>query len=45
MGFNDWSPKHKRAEIRYEIHSEHWRKGYVNLKFTIWYRHKKKLKQ
>lgn len=29
MGFNTWSPKHKRAEIGYEIHPEHWRKGYT----------------
>jgi ribosomal-protein-alanine N-acetyltransferase len=29
IGFNAWSPKHKRAEIGYEIHPEHWRKGYT----------------
>jgi [ribosomal protein S5]-alanine N-acetyltransferase len=29
IGFNVWSPKHKRAEIGYEIHPEHWRKGYT----------------
>ncbi|MEK3856177.1 GNAT family N-acetyltransferase [Cytobacillus sp. FSL H8-0458] len=29
MGFNAWSPKNKRAEIGYEIHPEHWRKGYT----------------
>lgn len=29
VGFNAWSPKHKRAEIGYEIHPEHWRKGYT----------------
>lgn len=29
MGFNAWSPKHQRAEIGYEIHPEHWRKGYA----------------
>ena len=29
IGFNAWSPKHKRAEIGYEIHPEHWRKGYI----------------
>ena len=29
IGFNAWSPKHKRAEIGYELHPEHWRKGYT----------------
>lgn len=29
IGFNVWSPKHKRAEIGYEIHPEHWRKCYT----------------
>ncbi|WP_409274523.1 GNAT family N-acetyltransferase [Neobacillus sp. SCS-31] len=29
IGFNAWSPKHKRAEIGYELHPSHWRKGYV----------------
>ncbi len=29
IGFNAWSPKHKRAEIGYEIHPDHWRKGYT----------------
>lgn len=29
IGFNVWSPKHKRAEIGYEIHPDHWRKGYA----------------
>ena len=29
IGFNAWSPKHKRAEIGYEIHPSHWRKGYT----------------
>lgn len=29
VGFNAWSPKHKRAEIGYEIHPAHWRKGYT----------------
>lgn len=29
IGFNLWSPKHKRAEIGYEIHPNHWRKGYA----------------
>ncbi|MCR8656223.1 GNAT family N-acetyltransferase [Paenibacillus endoradicis] len=30
MGFNAWSPKHKRAEIGYEIHPEYWRKGFTS---------------
>ncbi|MFT0803439.1 GNAT family N-acetyltransferase [Bacillus swezeyi] len=30
IGFNVWSPKHKRAEIGYEIHPDHWRKGYMS---------------
>ena len=30
IGFNAWSPKHKRAEIGYELHPQHWRKGYTN---------------
>ena len=30
IGFHGWSSKHKRAEIGYEIHSEHWRKGYTH---------------
>ncbi|MEH7225320.1 GNAT family protein [Bacillus sp. JJ1566] len=29
IGFNAWSPKHKRAEIGYELHPQYWRKGYV----------------
>ncbi|PLR95223.1 GNAT family N-acetyltransferase [Bacillus sp. T33-2] len=29
VGFNAWSPKHKRAEIGYEIHPDHWRNGYA----------------
>ncbi|MEC0369007.1 GNAT family N-acetyltransferase [Paenibacillus chibensis] len=29
-GFNAWAPKHRRAEIGYEIHPEHWRKGYAS---------------
>lgn len=28
IGFNAWSPKHKRAEIGYEIHPDYWRQGY-----------------
>ncbi|CEG26163.1 GNAT family N-acetyltransferase [Bacillus sp. B-jedd] len=30
IGFNSWNPKNKRAEIGYELHPEHWRKGYVS---------------
>ncbi|THE14087.1 N-acetyltransferase [Bacillus timonensis] len=30
IGFNAWSPKHKRAEIGYELHPQYWRKGYVS---------------
>lgn len=29
IGFNAWSPKHKRAEIGYEIHPEQWKKGFA----------------
>jgi ribosomal-protein-alanine N-acetyltransferase len=29
VGFNAWNHKHKRAEIGYEIHPVHWRKGYM----------------
>ncbi|KKK39088.1 acetyltransferase [Mesobacillus campisalis] len=29
IGLNAWSPKHKRAEIGYEIHPDHWRKGFT----------------
>ncbi|MHA6530632.1 GNAT family N-acetyltransferase [Paenibacillus sp. BAC0078] len=29
IGFNAWSPKHKRAEIGYELNLQHWRKGYM----------------
>ncbi|GGP11006.1 GNAT family N-acetyltransferase [Oceanobacillus neutriphilus] len=29
IGFNALSPKHKRAEIGYEIHPEYWRLGYT----------------
>lgn len=29
IGFNAWSPKHKRAELGYEIHPDYWRKGYT----------------
>ena len=30
IGFHAWLPNHKRAEIGYEIHPEHWRKGYTH---------------
>ncbi|MFD4929873.1 GNAT family N-acetyltransferase [Peribacillus butanolivorans] len=30
IGFNAWLPKHKRAEIGYEIHPEQWGKGYAS---------------
>ncbi|OAB29620.1 acetyltransferase [Paenibacillus macquariensis subsp. defensor] len=30
IGFNAWSPKHKRAEIGYEIHPSQSRKGYIS---------------
>lgn len=29
IGLNAWSRKHKRAEIGYELHPQHWRKGYA----------------
>lgn len=29
IGFHAWSPNHKRAEIGYEIHPDHWRNGYA----------------
>ncbi len=29
VGFNAWLPKHRRAEIGYEIHPDYWRKGYT----------------
>lgn len=29
VGFNAWVPKHKRAEIGYEIHPDYWRRGYA----------------
>ena len=34
IGFNAWSPKHKRAEIGYEIHPDYWRKGYTKEAIT-----------
>lgn len=30
IGFNAWSPKHRRAEIGYEIHPDYWRKGFAS---------------
>lgn len=30
IGFNAWLPKHKRAEIGYEIHPDYWGKGYAS---------------
>lgn len=30
IGFHAWSHLHKRAEIGYEIHPDHWRKGYIS---------------
>ncbi|WP_077618231.1 GNAT family N-acetyltransferase [Bacillus sinesaloumensis] len=30
VGYNAWMPKHRRAEIGYEIHPEHWRRGYTS---------------
>lgn len=30
IGFNLWSPAHKRAEIGYEIHPDFWRMGYTS---------------
>jgi [ribosomal protein S5]-alanine N-acetyltransferase len=29
IGYNVWSPKHRRAEIGYEIHPNYWGKGYA----------------
>ncbi|MEH7383030.1 GNAT family protein [Bacillus sp. JJ1533] len=29
IGFNAWSPKHKRAEIGYELYPSYWQKGYA----------------
>ena len=30
IGFNLWSPMHKRAEIGYELHPDFWRFGYAS---------------
>lgn len=30
IGFNVWSPRHKRAEIGYELHPEFWGQGYAS---------------
>ena len=30
IGFNLWSPSHKRAEIGYDIHPNYWRAGYAS---------------
>ena len=29
VGFNQWNQKHKRAEIGYELHPQHWGHGYA----------------
>ncbi|MGN4126012.1 GNAT family N-acetyltransferase [Lysinibacillus sphaericus] len=34
IGFNAWLPKHKRAEIGYEIHPDYWRNGYTTEAIT-----------
>ncbi|MFJ7666318.1 GNAT family N-acetyltransferase [Lysinibacillus sp. NPDC097195] len=34
IGFNAWSPNHKRAEIGYELHPDYWRKGYAKEAIT-----------
>jgi ribosomal-protein-alanine N-acetyltransferase len=30
VGFNLWNQKHKRAEIGYELHPQHWGQGYAS---------------
>lgn len=30
IGLNAWMPKHKRAEIGYDLHPVYWRKGYTS---------------
>ena len=30
IGFNLWSPAHKKAEIGYDIHPDYWRAGYAS---------------
>lgn len=34
IGYHAWSPRHKRAEIGYEIHPDQWRKGYTTEAIT-----------
>jgi len=29
-GFHNWNKKHQRAELGYELHDNHWKKGYVS---------------
>lgn len=29
IGYHLWSPRHKRAEIGYDLHPDHWGKGYA----------------
>lgn len=30
VGFHSWIPRHRRAEIGYEVHPDHWRNGYAS---------------
>ena len=30
VGYHAWAPKHRKAEIGYEIHPDFWRKGYAS---------------
>ena len=34
IGFNAWTQKHRKAEIGYEIHPDHWRNGYTEEALT-----------